>query len=69
MIIIFVLINDVVYVSYFLDEHFVIKFNFLMCYCFWLVQVCDVIDRVLKSPQAPMLKDLHPVSTLIAMVT
>lgn len=22
--------------------------------------VCDVIDRVLKSPQAPMLKDLHP---------
>ena len=26
------------------------------------VQVCDVIDRVLKSPLAPLLKELNPVS-------
>lgn len=25
-------------------------------------QVCDVVDRVLKSPNAEILKELHPVS-------
>ena len=27
--------------------------------------VCDVVDRVLKSPFADLVKDLHPVSKLL----
>ena len=27
-----------------------------------LLQVCDVVDRFLKSPEGELLKDLHPVS-------
>jgi len=29
-----------------------------------ILQVCDVVDRVLKSPHADILKEMNPVCTL-----
>ena len=31
---------------------------------FVIFQVCDVVDRVLKSPHADILKEMNPVSTI-----
>ena len=36
---------------------------------FVIFQVCDVVDRVLKSPNAEILKELHPVSFWDVCVT
>jgi len=35
------------------------------CNVFIILQVCDVVDRVLKSPHADILKEMNPVSAII----
>ena len=32
------------------------------------VQVCDVVDRVLKSPHADLLKEMNPVRVFLLIV-
>lgn len=43
--------------------------SILTRYDFVTFQVCDVVDRVLKSPNAEILKELHPVSFWDVCVT
>lgn len=55
-----------VYFSILVANSNLLLLRMLQCYNAMLYfQVCDVVDRVLKSPHADILKEMNPVSTII----